>query len=73
MEEVIVTTARNLTKIEIVKVEKLIHQRFSPTAALKLVVDPAVIGGIKLRFGSEEIDATVLTKLATVNQQLLKV
>lgn len=72
MTHVIVTTARSLEKAELATVEKFVSQRFSKTAQLKMIVDPAVIGGIKLQYGTEEIDATVAAKLSSVKQQLLK-
>lgn len=72
MTQVTVTTARSLEKAELATVEKFVSQRFSKTATLKTIVDPAVIGGIKIQYGTEEIDATVAAKLSSVKQQLLK-
>jgi F-type H+-transporting ATPase subunit delta len=72
MTHVIVTTARSLEKTELTLVEKFVSQRFSTQFELKTIIDPAVIGGIKIQFGTEEIDATVAAKLSSVKQQLLK-
>ncbi|MBU0974818.1 F0F1 ATP synthase subunit delta [Patescibacteria group bacterium] len=37
---------------------------------LSQVVDPSVIAGIKITIGSEQIDATVITKLEKLQTQL---
>ena len=39
---------------------------------LEEVVDPGVVGGISLTFGSKQIDTTVKGKLTTLEQQLLQ-
>ncbi len=72
MAEVIITTAHSLADADKILVEKFVAQRFSIKPTLKLQVDPKVIGGIKIQYGTEEIDATVAAKLNSVKQQLLK-
>ena len=72
MVQVIVTTARELVKTEVAAIEKQLLKRYPAGVTLKLLVQPEVIGGIKLSMGDEEIDATVLASLSAVKQQLLK-
>jgi|GEM_PF-3646858 len=72
MVQVIVTTARELAKTEVTAVEKQLLKRYPAGVTLKFLVQPEVLGGIKLSMGDEEIDATVLASLSAVKQQLLK-
>lgn len=72
MVQVIVTTARELAKTEVTAIEKQLLERYPTGVTLKLVVEPQVLGGIRLNMGAEEIDATVLASLNAVKQQLLK-
>ena len=71
MVTITVTTARDLPKAEAAAIERQLAQRYT-NVKLDLQVDPSLIGGIKLRIGTTEIDATVLTKLQTIKQQLLR-
>lgn len=72
MVQVTVTTARELAKTEVIALEKQLLKRYPAGVTLKFLVQPEVLGGIKLSTGAEEIDATVLASLATIKQQLLK-
>lgn len=72
MVKVIVTTARELAKSEIAEIEKKLLKKYSAGVELSLLVDPRVLGGIKLNMGTEEVDATVAASLRAVKQQLLK-
>lgn len=72
MVQVTVTTARELAKTEVAAIEQQLLKRYSDGVTLKLLVQPEVLGGIKLSTGAEEIDATVLASLSAIKQQLLK-
>jgi F-type H+-transporting ATPase subunit delta len=73
MVKVIVTTARELAKTEVAAIEKQLLKKYPTGIKLELLVDPKVLGGIKLNMGTEEVDATVSASLHAVKQQLLKV
>ncbi len=67
--KVTVTTAIKLTKKQTSLIKKTLEKKYS-AIELKEVVDKSVIGGIKLTVGSQEIDATIYTKLEKLHHQL---
>jgi F0F1-type ATP synthase delta subunit len=66
-----VTTAIPLTAAQRKKIAQALESKFG-TSEFDEVVDPAVIGGIKLIIGSEELDGTVAGKLDKLKQHILK-
>lgn len=69
--KVTVTSAVALTNAQVKKIVETIEKKHTgSTVELKQVVDPAVIAGIKITVGSEEIDATVYSKLEKLHVQL---
>jgi F-type H+-transporting ATPase subunit delta len=68
--KVTVTTAIELTKKQVNSILKAVEK--NNIIELKQVVDPSVIGGIKITVGAEEIDATIYTKLEKLHNQLRK-
>lgn len=69
--KVTVTSAIELTKPQVKKITDAVAKKYSgSTVEIKQVVDPAVIGGIKVSLGSEEIDATTYNKLEKLHLQL---
>lgn len=69
--KVTVTSAVELTKVQVNKITDAIEKKHKEsTVELKQVVDPSVIAGLKLTVGSEEIDATVYSKLEKLHLQL---
>lgn len=69
--KVTVTSAVELTNTQVKKIVEEIEKKHSgSTVELKQVVDPSVIAGIKLTVGSQEMDATVYSKLEKLHVQL---
>ena len=68
--KVTVTTAIELTKKQVNSILKAVEK--NNIIELKQVVDPSVIGGIKITVGAEEIDATIYTKREKLHNQLRK-
>lgn len=68
--KVTATSAVELTKKQVDSIVKAVEKKQKSAVEFKQVVDPAVIAGIKLTVGSEEIDATVYTKLEKLHAQL---
>ena len=62
MQTVIVTTASKLSESQLQQVRKLVEKRIGKST-IEQVVDPTVIGGLKLTIGSQTFDATVEGKL----------
>jgi F-type H+-transporting ATPase subunit delta len=71
MVEITATTARVLPKPELAALEQLLSRHYGDVK-LEVQVDPQIIGGIRLRVGTTEIDATIAAKLQTIKQQLLR-
>lgn len=67
--EVIVTTAVELTSEQRKKLTAAIEEKMG-TNRISEVIDPSIIGGIKIIAGSREIDSSVKGKLNKLKQQL---
>jgi len=76
--------ARNIMKAELVSAREVSSDEMSilaeklsvstgKTVQLKQVVDPALIGGIKIRMGDQIIDGTVAKKLEMLKERLKQV
>ncbi|NLB88132.1 MAG: F0F1 ATP synthase subunit delta [Syntrophomonadaceae bacterium] len=76
--------SRNIAKAELVSAQEVsedelntLAQKLSAstgkTVQLKQILDPSLIGGVKLRIGDQIIDGTVAKKLEMLKTQLLQV
>jgi F-type H+-transporting ATPase subunit delta len=72
MATITVTTARNLAQAEVAAIQKQLNEHFDTDVTLKFQVDSSIIGGIRLRAGTTEYDATIVSKLQTIKQRLLR-
>jgi F-type H+-transporting ATPase subunit delta len=61
-----VTSAIKLTSGQLVGVQKALSQALGKEPELSTVVDPAILGGIKVKVGSRLYDASLKTKLDTL-------
>lgn len=69
--KVTVTSAVALTSSQVKKITDAVEKKHKEsTVELKQVVDPSVIAGLKITVGSEEIDATVYSKLEKLHLQI---
>ena len=69
--KVTVTTAIELTKSQADLIAKTLEKKYKDrNIELIQVIDSSVIAGIKITIGSEEIDATVSSKLEKLHTQL---
>ena len=66
-----VVTAVELTTAERKKIEVIVDKKVGP-AEYNIVVDPSVLGGIKIVLDNQEYDGTLKGKLQTLRQVLLK-
>lgn len=75
--------SRNIAKVDLIAAKevpdedvKFLAEKLSAstgkTVQLKLKVDPALLGGVKLRMGDQIIDGTVAKKLEMLKEQLLQ-
>lgn len=67
---VTVTTAQKLTAAQRASVHKLVEAKLGRHCTLVEVVDPAVVGGVRIAIGDQLFDATVAGKLERLQPQL---
>ena len=66
-----VTSAAALTADEQNKVVEVIRKTLKLEPILVPIIDPSVLGGVKIRVGDRQYDATVRSRLETIRNQLL--
>jgi len=64
------TTAIELGRDDRERVERELSKRLKKEVRLSVVVDPRILGGLKLQYGDRVIDATVATRLAQLRRRL---
>jgi F-type H+-transporting ATPase subunit delta len=69
--EVGVTVAQRLSPEQLETVKNRVSQALGKQAVVHQYVDESIIGGIRLRVGDKEIDASVKHQLNTLRQRLL--
>ncbi len=67
---VVITTAVELTSKQLSAIKKTIEAKHGKNVEYQEVLDPSVIGGIKIRVGSVEYNATVAAKFDSLRSQL---
>lgn len=76
--------SRNIAKADLIAAQevseedvKMLAEKLSAsmgkTVQLKVLVDPSLLGGVKIRLGDQIIDGTVAKKLAMLKEQLKQV
>jgi F-type H+-transporting ATPase subunit delta len=65
-----VTTAIELERTDRDRVEKELSERLGKDVQLTLVVDPRILGGLKLQYGDRVVDASVATRLQQLRRRL---
>ena len=66
-------TAVALSEEEIKDLEKNLSKKYNKNVTLTNVVDEAILGGVLVKLGNEEIDGTVRTRLSNIKKQLSQV
>lgn len=70
-DKAVVTSAVALTNDQKKQIMTVVEKKYGITE-LEEIIDPSILGGIKLRIGSRELDYTVKNKLSQLKQQLLE-
>jgi len=71
MQVVKVTTAIELSDTLQAKLEKSVQAKLGKAETkFEYMVDPRVLGGVKIRFGSRELDGTLRAKLEQIHVRL---
>src|SRR5579859_2820351 len=66
----VVTTAVELEAGERDRVSRELSQRLGKDVTMEVLVDPRILGGLKLQYGDRIIDASVATRLQQLRRQL---
>lgn len=69
-EEVSVTAAVPLSETQVERLRKVYTARLGHSVRINVIVDPSVIGGMRIRAGSEVIDNTVVAQLHALHARL---
>ena len=64
------TTAIELERADRDRVERELSKRLNKEVRLSVVVDPRIIGGLKLQYGDRVVDASVATRLEQLRRRL---
>jgi F-type H+-transporting ATPase subunit delta len=73
MKIVTITTAVALTDTQLKSIVDAVTKKYGKSFEFKEVVDPEVIGGIRLTIGSVQLDSTISHKLNQLKNQLLNI
>lgn len=73
MTTVTITTAVKLSAKQLSDLAAAIEKKYGKQIKYEQVVDPNVIGGIRVKIGSQQIDRTISHKLAQLKNQLLNI
>lgn len=65
-----VVSARPLAPAQVAALEAKLRQRTGRATMVDLKVDPAILGGLVVRIGSEQIDTSIRTRLERLGQQM---
>jgi F-type H+-transporting ATPase subunit delta len=65
-----VTTAIELETADRERVARELSHRLNKDVRLSVVVDPRIVGGLKLQYGDRVVDATVATRLQQLRRRL---
>lgn len=71
--QVIITTATKLTPAHLKKIKDAVAKKHGSRLTFEEVVNPEVIGGIKVTIGSHQYDATLQHKLDRIEASLLTI
>lgn len=70
IEEITVVSAVRLSKQNVTKLENILKKKFNSEIRLEEQVDPKIIGGLILRYGGNEINASFKSRLEAIEQVL---
>jgi F-type H+-transporting ATPase subunit delta len=66
-------TAQEVSEEDVKMLAEKLSASIGKTVQLKVSVDPALLGGVKIRLGDQIIDGTVAKKLEMLKEQLKQV
>lgn len=67
-----ITSAGALAPAQLERLTKSLSERYGRQLSINLVVDPAVVGGVRVQIGDDVIDGSIATRLADLRLQLAR-
>lgn len=68
---VLVESVIELTQVQKKKIESLLKKKYDEEIKLKTKINPQVLGGVRLTFGSTRIDLSLEGKLEQIKSRVL--
>jgi F-type H+-transporting ATPase subunit delta len=65
-----VTAAFPLDDVQVQRLARALSQIYSRTVQINVVLDPTVVGGIRVQVGDEVVDGTILRRLQEAERAL---
>ncbi|MDO5672229.1 MAG: F0F1 ATP synthase subunit delta [Actinomycetaceae bacterium] len=65
-----ITSAFELTEGQIERISKALTQKLGTQMVINVVVDPSIVGGLKMRFGDQIVDGSIHTSLNNTRRRL---
>ena len=65
-----VTSARPLSDGQLERLRRVFASRYGKSVAFNTVIDPSIVGGLRVQVGDDVIDSSIATRLADVRLQL---
>ena len=67
-----VSSSVELSAQQLEKIASILAKAYGQQAQVNLTVDPGLVGGLQIKVGKDFIDATVLSRLADANRQIIR-
>lgn len=72
VERIFITTATPISEEYLIKISQQFEKKVGRTLAVEHIIDKNIIGGVKVKLGSQLYDDSIRTKLNKVTKQLKK-
>ena len=66
-----VRTARELGDAELRRLSKALGKQYDTTVHLHVVVDPDLVGGLRIEIGDDQIDGTISSRIDDARRRLV--
>lgn len=67
-----ITSAGALAPAQLDRLQKSLSERYGRQLSINLVIDPAIVGGVRVQIGDDVIDGSIATRLADLRLQLAR-
>ncbi|WP_449386623.1 F0F1 ATP synthase subunit delta [Cellulomonas soli] len=64
------TSAQPLTDTQAERLGRILEQAYGRAVQVNVIVDPDVLGGLRVQVGAQVVDSTMLSRLADARRRL---